>query len=51
MVDALKSVTLSKEESSGFGLKWPETQSNEKRPYCLYEIYRGTLREVKVKEK
>ena len=51
MVEALKSVTLSKEESSGFGLKWLPNQSNERRPYCMYEVYRGTLREVKVKEK
>ena len=47
MVQALKSVTLSKEESSGFGLKWSQDQSNEKRPYCMYEVYQGTPREVK----
>ena len=51
MVDALKSVTLSKEESSGFGLKWSETQSNEKRPYCMYKVDQGKLKEVKVNEK
>jgi ABC-type branched-subunit amino acid transport system substrate-binding protein len=51
MVQALKSVTLSEKESSGFGLKWSPNQSNEKRLYCMYEVYRGTLREVKVKEK
>jgi branched-chain amino acid transport system substrate-binding protein len=55
MVQALKSVTLSEKESSGFGLKWSKKQSNDNRPYCMYEVYQGTLRkvevEVKVKEK
>ena len=51
MVDALKSVTLSKEESSGFGLEWSQNQSNMNRPYCMYKVYQGKLIEVKVKEK
>ncbi|MFM7192213.1 MAG: hypothetical protein ACKOX2_15585, partial [Microcystaceae cyanobacterium] len=51
MVKALKSITLSKEESSGFGLKWSQNQSNMNRPYCMYEVYQGKLIEVKVKTK
>jgi ABC-type branched-subunit amino acid transport system substrate-binding protein len=51
MVDALKSVTLSKEESSGFGLEWSQNQSNMNRPYCMYKVYQGKLIEVKMKEK
>ena len=51
MLNALKSITLSKEESSGFGLKWSQDQSNEKRPYCMYKVYQGTPTEVEVKEK
>ncbi len=51
ILKTLKSVTLSEKESSGFGLEWSENQSNKNRPYCMYEVYRSTLREVKVKEK
>jgi ABC-type branched-subunit amino acid transport system substrate-binding protein len=51
MLDALKSITLSKEESSGFGLEWSQNQSNMNRPYCMYKVYQGKLIEVKVKEK
>jgi ABC-type branched-subunit amino acid transport system substrate-binding protein len=51
MLDALKSITLSEEESSGFGLEWSENQSNKNRRYCMYKVYQGTPTEVEVKEK
>jgi hypothetical protein len=51
MLDALKFIRLSKEESSGFELEWSPNQSNELRPYCMYKVDQGQFKKVEVNEK